>query len=357
MPERTPFGRRRAKRSHVLEALPVDSWTRTQAATVFLCPSRPPHRSITRSLAPPPLSRCRRRPEEHPHHDVARRARRLRLITSGVVSHLATRDGALHGNWTRHVHDWCQRLSARSDGSEVRREGMSLAAATADARAAADDRRPQRTAGTGRTLMDRLLTVGEAASMLACSPAAIRKWMSQRRLPSVKVGRLTRIRVGDVEAFVRSGRSSEAALREQGVSRVPSRFPAPATVSLARGSRQTATNEARWRCFDRCCGNTAGDSAGNGGSWPRWASTSTRNHKARRARRPAQSGVRGVFWRANPRGVQERRRPEDGRERGEWWIRWGQRAGSSPSGGDRSEVHRRVPGVVAGQQTVLEDGP
>ena len=58
--------------------------------------------------------------------------------------------------------------------------------------------------------MDRLLTVGEAASMLACSPAAIRKWMSQRRLPSVKVGRLTRIRVKDVEAFVRTGRSSEA---------------------------------------------------------------------------------------------------------------------------------------------------
>src|SRR5438093_7212385 len=38
--------------------------------------------------------------------------------------------------------------------------------------------------------------------------------------------------------------------------------------------------------------------------------------------RPAQSGVRGVFWRGNPRGGQERRRPSDGRERGEWWIRW-----------------------------------
>ena len=38
--------------------------------------------------------------------------------------------------------------------------------------------------------------------------------------------------------------------------------------------------------------------------------------------RPAQSGVRGVFWRVNPRGGQERRRPEGGRERGEWWIRW-----------------------------------
>ena len=35
--------------------------------------------------------------------------------------------------------------------------------------------------------MDQLLTVAEAASMLACSQAAIRKWLYQRRLPSVKV--------------------------------------------------------------------------------------------------------------------------------------------------------------------------
>jgi excisionase family DNA binding protein len=59
--------------------------------------------------------------------------------------------------------------------------------------------------------MDQLLTVAEAASMLACSQAAIRKWLYQRRLPSVKVGRLTRIRVRDVEAFVRGGRGRELA--------------------------------------------------------------------------------------------------------------------------------------------------
>ena len=59
--------------------------------------------------------------------------------------------------------------------------------------------------------MDQLLTVAEAASMLACSQAAIRKWLYQRRLPSVKVGRLTRIRVRDVEAFVRAGRGRELA--------------------------------------------------------------------------------------------------------------------------------------------------
>jgi excisionase family DNA binding protein len=50
--------------------------------------------------------------------------------------------------------------------------------------------------------MDRLLTVREAATMLACSPAAIRKWMYQRRLRRVKVGRLTRVSVRDLDAFV-----------------------------------------------------------------------------------------------------------------------------------------------------------
>ena len=59
--------------------------------------------------------------------------------------------------------------------------------------------------------MDQLLSVAEAASMLACSQAAIRKWLYQRRLPSVKVGRLTRIRVRDVEAFVRAGLGRELA--------------------------------------------------------------------------------------------------------------------------------------------------
>lgn len=38
--------------------------------------------------------------------------------------------------------------------------------------------------------------------------------------------------------------------------------------------------------------------------------------------RRAQSGVRGVFWRAKPNGSQERRVPGGGKERGEWWVRW-----------------------------------
>lgn len=53
--------------------------------------------------------------------------------------------------------------------------------------------------------MERLLSVKEAALLLSCSEAAIRKWVFQRRLPSVKVGRLTRLRVMDLEAFIRAG--------------------------------------------------------------------------------------------------------------------------------------------------------
>ena len=36
----------------------------------------------------------------------------------------------------------------------------------------------------------------------------------------------------------------------------------------------------------------------------------------------AASGSRGVFWRANARGTQERRLGEGRREQGDWWIRW-----------------------------------
>jgi len=35
--------------------------------------------------------------------------------------------------------------------------------------------------------VQRLLTVKEAAELLACSEAAVRKWIYQQRLPKVKV--------------------------------------------------------------------------------------------------------------------------------------------------------------------------
>jgi excisionase family DNA binding protein len=53
--------------------------------------------------------------------------------------------------------------------------------------------------------MDKLLTVKEAASILTCSEAAVRKWLYQRRLPSVKIGRLIRLRAADIEALIEGG--------------------------------------------------------------------------------------------------------------------------------------------------------
>jgi excisionase family DNA binding protein len=50
--------------------------------------------------------------------------------------------------------------------------------------------------------VNQLLTVRQAAQLLACSEAAIRKWIYQQRLPAVKVGRLIRLRVSDLEKFV-----------------------------------------------------------------------------------------------------------------------------------------------------------
>jgi excisionase family DNA binding protein len=62
--------------------------------------------------------------------------------------------------------------------------------------------------------MDRLLTVEEAAELLACSKAAVRKWIYQGRLRKVKVGRLTRLRLADVEAMVSSGLGSRSELSQ-----------------------------------------------------------------------------------------------------------------------------------------------
>jgi excisionase family DNA binding protein len=53
-----------------------------------------------------------------------------------------------------------------------------------------------------------LMTVKEAAAVLACSEAAIRKWISQGRLRRVKIGRLTRLRQSDIEALVGDGLGS-----------------------------------------------------------------------------------------------------------------------------------------------------
>lgn len=53
--------------------------------------------------------------------------------------------------------------------------------------------------------MNQLVTIEDAARMLAVTEAAIRKWIYQKRLPCVKVGRLTRLRLEDVERVASAG--------------------------------------------------------------------------------------------------------------------------------------------------------
>jgi len=57
--------------------------------------------------------------------------------------------------------------------------------------------------------MDGLLSVKDAAKMLACSEAMLRKWLHRGLIPSVKIGRLTRIRRHDLDAWVRFGLRSD----------------------------------------------------------------------------------------------------------------------------------------------------
>jgi len=53
--------------------------------------------------------------------------------------------------------------------------------------------------------MDTLLSIKEVAQYLGCSRAMLKKWILHGKLPTVKVGRLTRIRQADVQAWVRLG--------------------------------------------------------------------------------------------------------------------------------------------------------
>jgi len=53
--------------------------------------------------------------------------------------------------------------------------------------------------------MDKLLTVNQCAELTATTPSFWRKLLYHHRIPYVKVGRLTRIRQTDLEAWVRLG--------------------------------------------------------------------------------------------------------------------------------------------------------
>ncbi len=66
--------------------------------------------------------------------------------------------------------------------------------------------------------MGQLITVQDAAKLLSCSPAAVRKWLYQKRLRAVKIGRLTRLRLEDVEHVASAGFEADGT---QGNSRSP----------------------------------------------------------------------------------------------------------------------------------------
>ncbi len=50
-----------------------------------------------------------------------------------------------------------------------------------------------------------LLSIAQVAERRSVTEAAVRKWLAQRRLPVVKLGRLTRLRACDLEDVVTDG--------------------------------------------------------------------------------------------------------------------------------------------------------
>ncbi len=58
--------------------------------------------------------------------------------------------------------------------------------------------------------MDKLISVKQAAEKLACSEASIWKWIQDKRLQKVKIGRLTRLKEQDVDAVIHLGLQPKA---------------------------------------------------------------------------------------------------------------------------------------------------
>jgi excisionase family DNA binding protein len=59
-----------------------------------------------------------------------------------------------------------------------------------------------------------LLRVEEAAQIATVRPSTIRAWLSQGKLPRMKVGRCTRVSRDDLEELIRAGRSAPAGKTE-----------------------------------------------------------------------------------------------------------------------------------------------
>jgi len=59
---------------------------------------------------------------------------------------------------------------------------------------------------TRERILHPLLSIPEAAKILGVSVWTLRQWLSQRRLPYIKVGRLTKLKIEDVEGFIEGHR-------------------------------------------------------------------------------------------------------------------------------------------------------
>jgi excisionase family DNA binding protein len=55
-------------------------------------------------------------------------------------------------------------------------------------------------------IVPRLVSVKEAAGILGVSVWTLRQWLSQRRIAVVKVGRLTKLQLHDLQAFIAGNR-------------------------------------------------------------------------------------------------------------------------------------------------------
>ena len=62
-------------------------------------------------------------------------------------------------------------------------------------------------------MTEKLISVKEAAVRLSCSEASIWKWLQNKQLQKVKIGRLTRLKEQDVAAVIRLGLGPKAGLQ------------------------------------------------------------------------------------------------------------------------------------------------
>jgi excisionase family DNA binding protein len=73
---------------------------------------------------------------------------------------------------------------------------------------AASDEQVKPVAGNGRTQTKTLRDIEWAAERFGCTPRLIRKFVTERKLPLVRIGRLIRFRDEDLDAFEDACRQS-----------------------------------------------------------------------------------------------------------------------------------------------------